>query len=238
MKKYLFSLLAVVVASMFMLSSCGKDDDDVNGNGSSTEYLTSVTGSNYTKLLDTFISFMNTKADGSAKLSSTYVGIHFNVSNPAKFNALLKNLTADSSELDAAMDKTEEGNDINITITYGKDVTFNYSWSRKNTYADAGTYKYTTEDGKVWSIELTTEAIGSEGKAKANITVPEGYDVEAKTYEGEWLYYNNTIIAHSTESGSKINTGIYYKEADGNKYPVSVSINSKKTLTKVIFTKQ
>ena len=63
----------------------------------------------------------------------------------------------------------------------------------------AGTYKYTSEDGKEWVIVLTENAGNAERHYSATITVPEGASVDAKTYEGEYRIARNMAIFNSTE---------------------------------------
>ena len=63
----------------------------------------------------------------------------------------------------------------------------------------AGTYKYTSEDGKEWMIVLTENEGKAERHYSATITVPEGASVDAKTYEGEYRIGRNLAMFNSTE---------------------------------------
>ena len=64
----------------------------------------------------------------------------------------------------------------------------------------AGTYKCTADDGKEWVIVLTENASASEGKYTASITVPEGEEVAAKTYDGDFKVSRNNAYFGSTET--------------------------------------
>lgn len=242
MKKNFFSLLAVVLTSMCVLSglaSCNKDDDNkaiepTPEKVTSVEYQANVTTAS-SKLLASFINFINNKADGSAKVSPILgYNIRVDVYDQTKFNALLNSLKANSSELDAAMQTADPDATIQVTISYGDKVSFNYGWAKKteDTFAKyAGTYKYTSEDGKVWSFVITTETYKTDTtEKKGTFTVPEGYELAAKTYEGRWMTIGDVIGFFSNDVNSKgndlFNTYTDLTKSDGNSLIVTLEYNN------------
>ena len=108
----------------------------------------------------------------------------------------------------------------------------------------AGTYKCTSDEGKEWMIVLTENATASEGKYTATITVPEGEEVAAQTYDGYFKVINSCVLFYSTgtKGGSDNNNIVNFKlssnEDNAKNFTALVHLNNRGTLKTLVFAKQ
>ena len=107
----------------------------------------------------------------------------------------------------------------------------------------AGTYKYTSEDGKEWILVLTENAGSRSGHYSATITVPEGAPVAAKTYDGEYQFLHSTAMFHSNEKAGETtrNSTVAFGFTNNKENPKNTNVTLKfngKTGGTFVFAKQ
>ncbi len=107
-----------------------------------------------------------------------------------------------------------------------------------------GTYKYTDEEGKEWTIEMTENSGNGANSYSALVTVPEGYGVDAKTYDGDYTVGTArvTFMSYETTGGKygSISVGFGFQISQDNPNNLTVQLKLKGSMigSPVVFAKQ
>lgn len=202
MKKiFYFAIMAfALMAVPATLVSCGDDNEEVKPNNIQLRQLrANLSGTNNwsagEKALDEIIQYINTQINGNGSNS-----LSFPAANKDKVLATLKNLESNTSWANAICSKSSVFIKVSLTLTLDEESVFDYSYT--SPINAVGTYTGTeAENGKTWTIDLTdvdkTNPNNQGYNKVGTITVPEGVEIPAGEYVGEWVKATSKIYFYS-----------------------------------------
>lgn len=252
MKKILsiFAIMAMLCIP-FSLVSCGSDDDDsVTPSTQSALYTISVGGADYASTEAKVIKLIQEKLGKDVSFSGSGTSLDpykMTTNNKEKVDAIIKDFGKYKSEFDNLMKEDSKLLAFFFTISSNGKELYDYNYQKNESKPLAsvvGTYSYTDDNGAVWSVTITDTDAG-DGKKVGSVVVPTDVnDAKAGTYEGKCKTYSTAVSFESDLTQGKgidrpvVSANVGYIAASDAGVPVTINVNNKIILSKVMFQKK